>query len=113
MEELVNIVKDGERENIEFKEFLTSYHLKESRFQELACQMNHRIIMGRGKALYVIGVSDSGELKGISEEQFEETILILKKIAKEIGASIKSVEKSAQLPYSNCQYKMFTLLKIF
>jgi elongation factor 1-alpha len=93
MEELVNIVRDGERENIEFKEYLTSFHLKESRFQELACQMNHRIIMGRGKALYVIGVSDSGELKGISEGQFEETIQILKKIANEIGAEIKSVEK--------------------
>jgi len=93
MREIVSIVQNGERENIEFKEYLTDYHLKESRFQELACQMNHRIIMGRGKAIYVIGVSDSGELKGIDEEKFEKTLEILKKIAKEISAEIKSVEK--------------------
>jgi len=93
MKDLVDIVKNGERENVEFKEFLTLYHLKENRFQELACQMNHRIIMGRGKALYVIGISDSGELKGISEKQFEETIFVLKKIAEEIRAEIKSIEK--------------------
>ncbi len=91
--DILSIVKEGERENIEFKEYLTTYHLKESRFQELACQMNHRIIMGRGKALYVIGVSDSGELKGISDDKFNETVRILKKLAKEIGAEVRSVEK--------------------
>ncbi len=91
--DISSIVKEGERENVEFKEYLTDYHLKESRFQELACQMNHRIIMGRGKAIYVIGVSDSGELKGISDETFNKTVSILEKIANEIGASVKSVEK--------------------
>ncbi len=90
---LREIVKNGERENVEFKEYLTSYHLKGSRFQELACQMNHRIIMGRGKAIYVIGVSDSGELKGIDEDKFRETVEVLKKVAEEISASVKSVER--------------------
>ncbi len=90
---LEDIVQNGERENIEFKEYLTSYHLKENRFQELACQMNHRIIMGRGKAIYVIGVSDNGELKGIDEGKFKETVEVLKKIAEEISAKVKSVEK--------------------
>ncbi|WP_456327737.1 GTP-binding protein, partial [Archaeoglobus sp.] len=93
MKYLEDIVQNGERENIEFKEYLTSYHLKENRFQELACQMNHRIIMGRGKAIYVIGVSDNGELKGIDEGKFKETVEVLKKIAEEISAKVKSVEK--------------------
>ncbi len=88
-----DLIQNGERENIEFKEFLTNYHLRESRFQELACQMNHRIIMGRGKAIYVIGVSDDGKLKGIDERRFEETVEVLKKIAEEISANVKSVEK--------------------
>ncbi|AEA47504.1 GTPBP1 family GTP-binding protein [Archaeoglobus veneficus] len=93
MNRLIDIVKEGERENVEFKEFLTPYHLKEDRFQALACQMNHRIIMGRGKALYVVGVSDSGELRGISREQLDETLSILGKIASEIGAKIEVVEE--------------------
>ena len=49
-----DLVQNGERENIEFKEYLTNYHLKENRFQELACQMNHRILMGRGQALHPV-----------------------------------------------------------
>ncbi len=88
-----DLVQNGERENIEFKEYLTNYHLKENRFQELACQMNHRIIMGKGRAIYVIGVSDDGKLKGIDEEKFNETVEVLRKIADEISAKIKSVER--------------------
>ncbi len=92
MERVLQIVKRGEGENVEFKEFLTLYHLREGRFRQLACQMNHRIIMGKGKAIYVIGVSDSGEIKGISKERFNETLRILRKLANEIGAEITSVE---------------------
>ncbi|RLI84309.1 GTP-binding protein [Archaeoglobales archaeon] len=93
MEKILSIVREGERENIEFKEFLTDYHLHSDRMQSLACQMNHRILMGRGKAIYVIGIADSGELKGINEAQFNETLEILKKISGEIEAKISSVEK--------------------
>lgn len=93
MNRLVQIVKEGEKENIEFKEFLTSYHLKEDRFQSLACQMNHRIIMGHGKAIYVIGVSDSRELKGINRTRFDDTIHILERIAGEINAVVETVEE--------------------
>ncbi len=90
---LSEIVQNGERENIEFKEYLTSFHLKENRLQELACQMNHRIIMGRGRAIYVIGVSDDGKLKGIDEKRFNETVEILRRIASEISADVRSVER--------------------
>jgi len=90
---LILFLKKGEGENVEFKEFLTLNHLREGRFQSLACQMSHRLIMGKGKAIYVIGVSDSGELKGISEKSFKETIQILEKIAIEVDSHISSVEK--------------------
>ncbi len=93
MDKLLQILKRGEGENVEFKEYLTKYHLKEGRFKQLACQMNHRIIMGRGKAIYVIGVSDSGKIRGISESQFSETVEIIKKIAKEVNAKVESIEK--------------------
>ena len=93
MDRILTIVKEGERENIEFKEFLSDYHLHSDRMQSLACQMNHRILMGRGKAIYVIGISDSGDLKGISKSQFDETVGVLKRISEEIEARIKSVER--------------------
>jgi elongation factor 1-alpha len=93
MKKLLKIVQEGERENVEFKEYLTQYHLREDRFQSLACQMNHRIIMGRGIAIYVIGVSDSCKLKGINKSQFEETVKVLGNIASEINADIVSVEE--------------------
>ncbi|MCS7118588.1 MAG: GTP-binding protein [Archaeoglobaceae archaeon] len=93
MEKLEKLVERGEGENVEFKEYLTLHHLKESRFRQLACQMNHRVIMGKGKAYYVIGVSDSGVVKGLDEKRFSETLEILKRISKEIEAEITSVEK--------------------
>jgi len=95
MEKLLEIVKEGERENVEFKEMLSSYHLKAERFQSLACQMNHRLLMGKGRAIYVVGVSDSGSLKGIPQESFDETLSVLEMLALEIGARIISVEKYA------------------
>ncbi|MEM2176264.1 MAG: GTPBP1 family GTP-binding protein [Archaeoglobaceae archaeon] len=93
MEKLLSLVEKGEGENVEFKEYLSSYHLKESRFRQLACQMNHRVIMGKGKAYYIIGVSDSGVFKGLNEKTFNETLEILKKIAAEIEAEVSGVEK--------------------
>jgi elongation factor 1-alpha len=93
MEKLLHIVQEGEKDNVEFKEFLTDYHLSSDRLQTLACQMNHRVLMGRGKAIYVIGISDSGVLKGISEERFDETVEVIKGIASEIEANVSSVEK--------------------
>uniref|UniRef100_A0A7J2TLM7 GTP-binding protein n=1 Tax=Archaeoglobus fulgidus TaxID=2234 RepID=A0A7J2TLM7_ARCFL len=93
MGKLEELVEKGEGENVEFKEYLTSYHLRESRLRHLACQMNHRVIMGKGKAYYVVGVSDSGEIRGIDEEKFSETLEVLRRIAKEIEAEVTSVEK--------------------
>ncbi len=93
MEKLKNLLKNGERENIEFKEYLSEYHLKTNRLQTLACQMNHRILMGKGKAYYIIGVSDSGKLKGLCRDELERSLFVLKKIALEIGAEISSIEK--------------------
>ncbi|MEM4702517.1 MAG: GTP-binding protein, partial [Archaeoglobaceae archaeon] len=95
MEKLEELVERGEGENVEFKEYLTSFHLRESRFRQLACQMNHRVIMGKGKAYYVIGVSDSGEVRGLDEKRFVETLEILQKIAREIEAEVTNVEKYA------------------
>ncbi len=93
-EKLASIVNGGERENIEFKEYLSEeVHLNSTRFENLACQLNHRLIMGRGEALYVLGVTDSGDLKGVSRERLQESLRILELLSTEIGAEIKEVEE--------------------
>lgn len=89
MDQLETILDNGERENIEFKEYLTEeLHLKDERRQGLVCQMKHRLIMGNGTALYVVGVTDGGLLRGISFSKYKETLSVLNCIALEAGAII-------------------------
>ena len=84
-EKLDEILNHGEQKNIEFKEFLTSaIHLKDFRKQGLVAQLKHRMLEGNGKAIYFIGVSDDGAARGLTEEQFKETLDVLGIIAKEI-----------------------------
>lgn len=91
---IYNITKKGERKNIEFKESLSIiYHLEEYRKQRLASQMKYRMEMGDGKAIYFIGVHDQGDLLGLSRDEFEESLFVLKDVAHEISAKVLKVEK--------------------
>lgn len=91
---IYNFTKKGERKNIEFKESLSkSYHLQKDRKQRLASQMKYRMERGDGEAIYFIGVADNGNLTGLDEEHFEESLFVLKNIAHETGSSILKVEK--------------------
>lgn len=92
--ELETLVSAGETSNIEFKEFLNKEtHLNSRRMENLSCQMKHRILAGNGKALYVIGVTDAGSMKGLAREEFDETVLVLKNIAMKIDADVTGVEE--------------------
>jgi elongation factor 1-alpha len=92
--ELESLVSAGETSNIEFKEFLNEEtHLNSRRMENLSCQMKSRIIAGNGKALYVIGVTDAGSMKGLKREEFDETVLVLKNIAMKIDADVSGVEE--------------------
>ncbi len=85
---IIDLIRKGEKGNVEFKEFLTrQYHLK-SKKAKLACQMKYRLIMGNGKAIYIIGVKDNGEIRGVDKQEYEETIEVLKEVAKDVGAKI-------------------------
>ncbi len=91
---IYDITKDGERDNIEFKENLTiDYHLKKDRKQHLASQMKYRMEVGCGEAIYFIGVHDEGHLIGLPETEYEESIFVLESIAHEVGAEILELEK--------------------
>jgi len=91
--ELVELVEDGERENIEFKERLdTETHLEQGRLESLASQMRHRILTGDGVGVYVVGVTDDGGLKGIDDESYDETLDVLSVVAAEADAVVREVE---------------------
>jgi elongation factor 1-alpha len=91
---IYDITKHGERDNIEFKENLNAdYHLKKERIQHLASQMKYRMEKGGGEAIYFIGVHDEGHLIGLPEEEYDESIFVLDNIAQEIGAKILDLEK--------------------
>jgi elongation factor 1-alpha len=83
-----------ENKYIEFKERLSpKIHLKKERKEHLATQMKYKLEMGKGKALYIIGVNDEGKVVGLNEIEFEETLNVLKRIAMENSAHIEKVEK--------------------
>ncbi|MFP4188933.1 MAG: GTP-binding protein, partial [Halobacteriales archaeon] len=91
--ELLDIVEGGERDNIEFKERLEpETHLERGRLESLASQMRHRVLTGDGVAVYVVGVTDDGGLKGVSEETYEETIDVLSTVAAEADSVLRDVE---------------------
>jgi len=91
--ELLELVEGGERDNIEFKERLeTETHLEQGRLESLASQMRHRILTGDGVAIYVVGVTDDGGLKGIRDEAYDETLDVLSVIAAEADAVVREVE---------------------
>jgi elongation factor 1-alpha len=92
-EKLTAIAGTGEGAGLEFKEFLTrETHLKVERRQTLACQMRYTLLQANGKAQYVVGITDSGYLKGISRSQLEESVNVLQEIAHDIGADISKRE---------------------
>ncbi len=87
--EIEDLVRNGETGNIEFKEYLSrGVHLKKDRKQGLASQMKYRVLSGKGRAIYLIGVSDEGEIKGLPKGKFQETIEVLESITGEAGLTI-------------------------
>jgi elongation factor 1-alpha len=95
-EKLTAIAGDGEGVGLEFKEFLTrETHLKGERRQTLACQMKCKLLQADGKAQYIVGITDSGYLKGISRPQLDESVHVLHAIARDVGAHVCGLEEYA------------------
>ncbi|MGZ4901873.1 MAG: GTPBP1 family GTP-binding protein [Halobacteriota archaeon] len=94
LERLRAIAGNGEGAGLEFKEFLTrETHLKTERRQTLACQMKYNLLQANGRAQYIIGITDSGYLKGIPKQRLDESVSVLHVIAGDIGASVSSKEE--------------------
>ena len=65
--------------NIEYK--LKLVDKTEERIEKLASQMRFRTEEGEGECIYNIGVEDKGQITGITEVEYEETIKVLKSAA--------------------------------
>lgn len=62
--------------------------VKEKKKIKIASQMKYRLFQGNGKAIYILGVSDKGDIEGIEEHELEESIQFIEEASKSINASI-------------------------
>jgi GTPase len=77
--------------NVEYK--LKLINKSTDRIEELATQMRYRCNEGNGECIYNIGVEDDGNILGISDEEFNETIEILKTMAIKNNYSVNLLSK--------------------
>ncbi|KAF8784716.1 GTP-binding protein 2-like [Argiope bruennichi] len=75
--------------NVEYK--LKLVNPSKSRFEHLVTQMKWRLREGQGEAIYTIGVSDAGKLIGLDEEEMQESLNTLYRMAEKLGADITSL----------------------
>ena len=83
---------ENEEGNKEYKRYLKNKCNDKDFYNKRATQMKYRLIEGNGKAIYMIGIEDDGNLSGIQLDDIYITINSLKKISKIIDANIKTIK---------------------
>jgi GTPase len=81
--------QESEEGNIEYKWKLVG--ISEERFKHLVSQMKYRISEGQGEAIYEIGINDSGYPLGLEDDEFNESIDTLTRMAKELSADLSII----------------------
>lgn len=89
MQNLNNISPECDYGNVEYKVKLVDK--TEERVDEITSQMRYRTDEGNGESIYVIGVSDSGNLIGVSDDEFTESFNTLSLAAQKNNYSISMV----------------------
>lgn len=86
---------ENEEDNKEYKRHLKHENIDRGNiknfFNKRASQMKNRLFAGEGKAVYMIGVEDDGNVEGISFDDIIITLKNIKEIAKIINARIKAI----------------------
>ncbi|TRM85194.1 elongation factor 1-alpha [Sulfolobus sp. F3] len=82
----MKLPRESDEGKVEYK--LILHDVTPDRLQELASQMKYRLEEGNGEAFYVLGVTNEGEIIGLSREEVETSISTLGKIANLINAKI-------------------------
>ncbi len=88
---------EDEYGNIEYK--LKVIPKNNFRLEQLVSQMKWRISEGNGTAYYYLGVKDDGKIINISNNEFKDSILNLKKISSKINSSIRDIKKMTNDKY--------------
>jgi GTPase len=58
------------------------------KLNKVSTQIKYRLYQGGGKAVYILGVSDKGDVDGISREELDASIAFLKRAMEIAGAEI-------------------------
>lgn len=86
---------EKEEGNKEYKRYLLcknpSPKIQKDFISKRASQMLYRLVEGRGKAVYMLGVNDNGSIYSLDNKLIDETIRYIKLIAKEINAYVNVV----------------------
>lgn len=100
--------------NIEYKKELlinTDYKIN-----KLGTQMLYRLYQGYGYVIYYLGVTDDGEIVGLSEKDLSKSFELLQKVSEKIGAELihfnKMEAKDADKFYMKIVFKK-TLNNLF
>ena len=59
--------------------------------QNKSSQMLYRLIEGKGKAIYLLGIQDNGDIRGMNQEEMETTLENMSLMAEQIKAQIRIV----------------------
>ncbi len=65
-----------------------SGEIREKKLIKIASQMKYRLFQGNGKAIYILGVSDKGDVEGIDEDDLNQSILFIEEACESIKAQI-------------------------
>lgn len=82
---------EQEEGNVEYK--LKLLNKSDKRIQELATQMKYRCEEGGSECIYNLGVEDDGNILGITDVEYEETISVLKNAAEKNKYMVKLLNK--------------------
>ncbi|KAJ3114458.1 GTP-binding protein 1 [Phlyctochytrium bullatum] len=91
MQERGILPEEIEEGNVEYK--LKLVDPPPERIEHLITQMKWRLAEGSGEAMYEIGVSDNGELVGLSPEDLEASLETLRLMASELDADVSVVRR--------------------
>ena len=82
---------EPEKGNLEYKLHLGDFDYE--KFQRYSTQLKYRILEGEGYAIYIIGISDRGNVVGLPENQIQYTIDKFTHICKNVCCKVNLILK--------------------
>lgn len=83
---------ENDEGNIEYK--LKLINTDHTRIEELITQMRYRCEQGNGECIYNLGIKDSGEIEGLTDDEFNETIKNINIIASKNQYSVSTLKST-------------------